>query len=237
MKYPSLKMKRAFTLLETVIAIGVLAVLLTTFMTVFGPASQGIRRAINVQEADRLASSLENEMSTLRPDEKTASIKSGFDKAFNWITQANQDDNLIYVYQYRGDPAQIRPDNSYQPYTDVKGVAGRDFIVQGIARRRSDPLVVEDLEALEGRLFVVKLTQLVPDNNGALAPGTAGQVVNPKGGAAVTLPDDFEEGAIAFVAEFFTPTTVASNYIRAGGALTADKLKDPLFVRNIAVRR
>ena len=47
-----------FTLLETVIAIGVLAVLLTAFMYAFGPAMSGIRRAINIQEADRLASTL-----------------------------------------------------------------------------------------------------------------------------------------------------------------------------------
>ena len=30
------------------------AILLTAFLAVFGPATQGIRRAISVQEADRL---------------------------------------------------------------------------------------------------------------------------------------------------------------------------------------
>ena len=66
MKNPSSSRKRAFTLLETVIAIGVLAVLLTGFMIVFAPAAAGIRKSINVQEADRLASSLEQELVTLR---------------------------------------------------------------------------------------------------------------------------------------------------------------------------
>jgi prepilin-type N-terminal cleavage/methylation domain-containing protein len=50
---------RGFTLLETVIAIGVLAVLLTGFMVVFAPAADGIRKSINVQQADRMGSTLE----------------------------------------------------------------------------------------------------------------------------------------------------------------------------------
>ena len=50
--------------METVIAIGVLAVLLTGFMIVFAPAAAGIRKSINVQEADRLASTLEQELVT-----------------------------------------------------------------------------------------------------------------------------------------------------------------------------
>ncbi len=40
--------------MESVIAIGIVAILLTTFLAVFGPATQGIRRALSVQEADRL---------------------------------------------------------------------------------------------------------------------------------------------------------------------------------------
>jgi type II secretory pathway pseudopilin PulG len=54
MKTPSLssnlfkrRLRAAFTLTETVIAIGVLAVVLTGFIAVFTPAAQGIRRAIS----------------------------------------------------------------------------------------------------------------------------------------------------------------------------------------------
>ncbi|MEN9974751.1 MAG: hypothetical protein RLZZ282_757, partial [Verrucomicrobiota bacterium] len=53
---------RAFTLIETVIAIGVLAVLLTGFMMVFAPAAAGIRSSLSLHEADRLSSTLEQEM-------------------------------------------------------------------------------------------------------------------------------------------------------------------------------
>ncbi len=80
--YPSIR-TRGFTLLETVIAIGVLAVLLTGFMVVFAPAADGIRKSINVQQADRMASALEQELVTLAQRLKTtADIKTGFDKAF-----------------------------------------------------------------------------------------------------------------------------------------------------------
>ena len=58
--------RHGFTLMETVIAIGVVAVLLTTFLAVFGPASAGIRRALSAQEAGRLTNSLERELSSLR---------------------------------------------------------------------------------------------------------------------------------------------------------------------------
>ena len=101
--------KPGFTLMETVIAIGVLAVLITAFLAVFGPATQGIRRAINVQDADRLVATLEKEMGILRPGESGGGTwNTAFDKAFDWIRDAGKDE-LIMLYQYRGDPDNIRP--------------------------------------------------------------------------------------------------------------------------------
>ncbi|MCP5533718.1 MAG: prepilin-type N-terminal cleavage/methylation domain-containing protein, partial [Akkermansiaceae bacterium] len=46
MQPASIIRRRGFTLLETVIAIGVLAVLLTGFILVFAPAAAGIKKAI-----------------------------------------------------------------------------------------------------------------------------------------------------------------------------------------------
>lgn len=227
--------RRAFTLLETVIAIGVLAVLLTTFLAVFGPATSGIRRAINVQEADRLAYTVENELTRMRGNEG-GDIKTGFDKAFNWIQDSSKSDDMLYVYQYRGNPNKLRQDGSYDVYSEHQGVAGKEFIVQSMARRRSDPLFLEDLQGLEGRVFAVKLTQLV-FNNGEMVRGTPGQIADPKTGSAASKPDDYPEAAIAFTAEFYAPSTVAANYLKKGGAFDLSKQKEPLFTRNMAVRR
>ena len=73
--------------MESVIAIGVVAVLLTTFLAVFGPASQSIRRAISNQDADRLQSALERELQILRegPDDE---FDTAFDKAFDWLLKS-----------------------------------------------------------------------------------------------------------------------------------------------------
>jgi len=140
----------AFTLMETVIAIGVLAVLITAFLAVFGPATEGIRRSINVQDADRMVATLEKELSILR---ETTDGKSttAFDKAFDWIRDSNKDQTLIMVYQYRGDPDDLRNDGTMAPFTGNDGVAGKDYVVQSIARLRNDLVFLEDLKVLVGR--------------------------------------------------------------------------------------
>src|SRR6186997_3210493 len=98
MKPNSTSCPRGFTLLETVIAIGVLAVLLTGFMVVFTPAAEGIRKSINVQQADRLASALEQELVTLHDK----SYPTGFDKSYEWIKDSDKAASALMVYQYRG---------------------------------------------------------------------------------------------------------------------------------------
>ena len=60
--------------MESVIAIGVVAILLTTFLAVFGPATQGIRRASSTQEADRLAATLRVPVETY--DERLTTISA-----------------------------------------------------------------------------------------------------------------------------------------------------------------
>ena len=94
MKTQSSFRKCGFTLIETVIAIGVLAVLLTGFIIVFAPAAAGIKNSVNLQAADRLASTLEQELVTLRKGQKDDDDKefaTGFDKAFDWIKNRRAD--------------------------------------------------------------------------------------------------------------------------------------------------
>lgn len=228
--------------METVIAIGVLALLLTAFLAVFGPATSNLRKAISVQEADRLAGSLERELVTLRPGNTNgATYTTGFDKAYQWIESANQSGSAILLYQYRGNPNDIRDDGSMKPYTDNTGVAGKDYVVQSMVRRRDDPGLAEDLKAIQGRIYTVKLTQLVY-RNGQLVKGTAGQIVDP-------TPDDTEEAAggsgsdaypeavIAFSAEFFILPNNDPAFVQAGGKFNLDTMTKPIFTRNLAVRR
>lgn len=224
--------------METVIAIGVLAVLLTGFIAVFAPAAEGIRKSINVQDADRLASTLEKELVTLRTGQGSASIKTGFDKSFEWIGKSNTDAEAIFVYQYRGNTSSLRSDGTANPVTSSNGTPGEAYIVQPMARRKSDPLLVADLAALEGNIFVVKCTQLV-FKAGELQNGTAGQIVDPKNTATVAATSAaYPEAVIAFSAEFYSLPSRTVSYISSATFNTRfPTLKNPVFTRNLAVRR
>ncbi len=227
-----------FTLLETVIAIGVLAVLLTAFMYAFGPAMSGIRRSINIQEADRLASTLEIELTTLRTGQQAGDIKTGFDKAFNWIKQASDVSNALFVYQYKGDPSKRRADGTLEPYTKTGGVAGKDYLVQPMVRRLSDQLFTKDIAALQGVVFYIKCTQLVYGKGQGLVAGSPGAINDPQDGTPVGAPDDYKDAVIAFSAEFYGMPANNEAYFTGPAFKTRFKTnKNPIFTRNLAVRR
>lgn len=228
--------------METVIAIGVLALLLTAFLAVFGPATGNLRRAISVQEADRLAAALERELVTMRPPGggNSTTYKTGFDKAYKWIKAAPEANNAILLYQYRGDPTRLRSDGTMEPFLEGGGVAGKDFIVQPAVRQRGDGLLLEDLKALDGRIFTVKLTQLVFDN-GQLTRGESGQITDPTPNDGDTAggsdSDGYPEAVIAFASEFFIVPNSSLDYVKPGGKFNPGSLTKPIFTRNLAVRR
>ncbi len=230
---------RGFTLLETVIAIGVLAVLLTGFMVVFAPAAEGIRKSINVQQADRLASTLEQELVTLRGTEST-DFETGFNKAFEWIKQSDEAANGIIVYQYRGEVGgTLRDDGTPEPVESIRDkLPGQDYVVVPMVRRTSDTSKFDaDLGAVEGSVYLVKCTQLIFEG-GELTLGTPGEIEDPKGAAPAADADAYPEAVIAFSADFFQMPAKTPAYF-SGGAFTAKfpDLKNPVFTRNLAVRR
>ncbi|MEO5916105.1 MAG: type II secretion system protein [Luteolibacter sp.] len=229
---------RGFTLLETVIAIGVLAVLLTGFMVVFAPAAEGIRKSINVQQADRLASTVEQELVTLR-DKETATYKTGFNKSFDWIKDSDKPASAILVYQYRGKIGTTpRSDGTLEPEPLLNGkLPGKDYQVVPVVRRLSDPNFKNDLPAIEGSIYLVKCTQLV-FNSGELKLGSPGSIKDPKAGAAAADGDAYPEAVIAFSADFFIMPAKADGYFTST-AFTSKfpDLKNPVFSRNLAVRR
>jgi prepilin-type N-terminal cleavage/methylation domain-containing protein len=238
MKSQPLFRKSGFTLLETVIAIGVLAVLLTAFMYAFGPAMSGIRKSINIQEADRLASTLESELATLRVGQQTNDIKTGFDKSFQWIKQASDPANALFVYQYRGDPSKHRSDGTLEPVTRTGGIAGRDYIVLPMVRRLNDTLFLKDIAALEGPVFFMKCTQLIFSKEKGLVTGSEGAIKDPQDGTPVATPDEYKEAVIAFAAEFYSMPANNEDYF-TGDAFKKRfrNVKNPIFTRNLAVRR
>lgn len=242
MKYPSTLRKRGFTLLETVIAIGVLAVLLTGFIVVFAPAAAGIKKAIGVQEADRIASTLERELVTLRKEDTE---KTGFEKGFNRVMNSNSANDALLVYQYRVKISSLQPGNTPEPMPDVRSAQpGKDYTVQTAMRRKSDSTqLAKDLEALEGGVYLVKCTQLGFES-GQLVPGDPGKIVDPKIDTKKMKerpsldPNTYPEAVIAFSADFYALSGRSSTYFSSAAFDKAfTKLKTPVFTRNLAVRR
>jgi prepilin-type N-terminal cleavage/methylation domain-containing protein len=228
--------KRGFTLLETVIAIGVLAVLLTGFMIVFAPAAAGIRKALNVQELDRLASTLEQELITLREGDPE---KTGFEKAFERIKQSNAGDSktALLVYQYRGSLSRLRDDGTPDPESNVSNLLpGEDYTVVTMVRSRDDDEFENDLPAVEGGVYLVKCTQLVFEG-GELKPGTPGTITDPNEPSEDMNAEDYPEAVVAFSAEFFGLPAKSIGYFNGKFDDTFTKVSKPVFTRNLAVRR
>ncbi len=231
--------RRGFTLMETVIAIGVLAVLLTAFMAVFGPAATAIRKSVSAQEADRLVSSLEEELAILRTGQTGT---TAFDKAFTWILNASKNPAVpIMIYQYRAMPSasSVRADGTMPPYTSKTGTAGTDYVLQTGVRLRSDTLFSSDLAAVEGPVFAVLTTQLV-FKNGQLVKGTAGVIADPVAGSTSSNSDQYPSAVIAFSADFYLLPSSAPAYLQTGGTFNPATLatnSKPVFTRNLAVRR
>lgn len=237
MKTHSFARRPGFTLIETVIAIGVLAVLLTGFMYVFAPAADGIKRAIGIQEADRLSSTLEQELATLRSGDAE---KTAFQKAFDRIKSSNTAGKALMIYQYRGDPSRLRPDGTPTPVPDSAGkIPGQDYVLQTMMRQKDDVLFAGqsgDLTAVEGSVYFVKCTQLV-FKGGQLQTGTAGAIKDPVTDAAAASADEYPAAVIAFAADFYTVRNKAPAYFTSGFDASFTKVKTPLFSRNLAVRR
>ena len=229
--------------METVIAIGVLAVLLTGFIAVFTPAAQGIRRSISSEQADRLTTTLEMELATLRANSESPApapaFATSFDKAFKWIQEGNKPTNAIpiFVYQYRGDPTSIRSDGTPTPMTTITGEPGKNYIVQSMARRLTDAELANDLKAIEGSVFFVKPTQLV-FIAGELKPGNPGKIYSANGLEAADVAA-YKEAVIAFSAEFHNVPTKSIAYLKSPTFTTRfiSTNNKPIFTRNLAVRR
>lgn len=230
--------RRGFTLAEVVIAIGILVVLITGFLAVFGPAARTIKKTLSTDEASRLQNTLVLELTTIRDGGEREQYQGDpFLKAIDWISESEDQGETIMVYKYRAVPGQIRQDGSLQPAGRQLGISGQDFIVEPMVRRLSDPLIEEDFQSLEGRVFFVKLRQLISGQDGFTVSDQPGQIVDPyqPGIDYSNNPQAYPEAVIAFQAEYFNAPTVNMNFLK--GEFDPTNFNRPIFSRNLTVRR
>ncbi|MEM9280560.1 MAG: prepilin-type N-terminal cleavage/methylation domain-containing protein [Verrucomicrobiota bacterium] len=231
-----------FTLAEVVIALGVVATLLTAFVVVFVYASDRIRETVDSFEADRLAAALERELSILREDEADEETRTAFAKAYRWIESSGAGEgSIILVYNYEGDPGIVREDGSLTPVSDTE-TDGEGFVVtpavQFVGGGGLSDEIRRELEVASGPVFCVKLTQLVYDDTGKLIQGGSGIAFpfpdqEPIPGAE-NPSDAFPEPVIAVQADFYRLPTNSPDYI---SGLDTEELLRPEFSRLIGIRR
>lgn len=243
---------RGFSLVEVVIAIGIVAILLTTFMAVFGPAQKNINRAISISDANRLVSTLENEMAVLRPGEESKYTVAGgdasaFEKAFQWIKDGGDPTKAVIIYQYHALPSGTpNSDDSLKAaeseVLDKRKLPGKDYITQTVARSLGEAsdkrLIKTELKpgVVGGNVYVVRMTQLVKDSNsGNLVVGDVG-TIRKSDGSSASDSADYDEAHITLQVEFFQLANNLAAYV-TGGAWDFEKLGAPVATHNLAVRR
>lgn len=278
--YSSIQKRRnpqqGFTLVETVIAMGIIAVMITAFLAAFGPAVTSIRKSISSKEVNRLATSLEYEMSIVREDEVNTSdsdvpdngeYRTAFEKSFEWIKNSGSSANeyAVLIYQYRGNPDVQNKDGTLKalemPLDKDKTIPGVDYVLQSavryveLSKLTSDP---EDETAegrvkaelspgvVEGRVFLVRMSQLIFNSDGALIETTnPDEIVDPRDPHTPKKYADYPEAVIAFQAKCYVLKSSIYAYL-SGPSFTleddnGDKHPDatgkPIFTRNMAVRR
>ena len=242
--------RQGFTLVETVIAMGIITIMVTGFLAAFGPAVQGIRKSLSAKEANRLATTLEYELSVLRAGDEATQYATSFEKAYKWIKGSGGSvrDDIVLLYQYRGDPASVRDDGTLQPQADrSKKIPGQDYVLQSVVRRLGDARVGQELVpgVVEGRVFYVRMNQLI-FTDGALGLTTdLGEIIDPtEPRDATTTHLDYPEAVIAFQAEYYVLKSSIYGYVNSQFELTdangdghPDSAGKPVFTRNMAIRR
>lgn len=244
----SFRAGRGFTLMETLLAIALVGVLLSIFLTVFVPARGLVRQALTRQESERITGILRSELSVLRADERADSgAKSSsenqylttFDKGFHWLRKTSKPSSAIVVFSYRADLSKpARKDGTYPAVPAGKSVPGKDMQLVSIACPMDDPVHRDDIRDAVGPVFLVKMTQLDLKSNGeyrmAGSPGVISQASTPENYVSQAGQRDAWGGVIFCRAEFYHMSP--PNPARYKGK-TWKKLGRPLFSANLSFRR
>ena len=239
-----------FTLVEVAIAMGMMAVMISSFMVVFGPSIKGIDKSLSAKEADRLTSALELELGVVRAGETYA---TPFEKGFWWIKQSTLDSKYpVLIYQYRGNPNSVRTDGTLNPYpynATNPGIPGVNYVIQTSVRRLNDTFHNSKIQAelapgvLEGKVYYARLTQLRYDTSGEMVPTTTENNITklqPTHANTATPADYTYDAVLPFRARFYEVKPPLWSYIENTADTNGwrvEKVGNPVITKNMAVMR
>lgn len=234
--------------METLLAIALVGVLLSIFLTVFVPARGLVRQALTRQESERITGILRAELSTLRADEIAGSNASSstenqylstFDKGFHWLRKTARPSSAIVVFSYRADLSKpARKDGTYPAVPAGKSVPGKDVQLVSIACPMDDPVHRDDIRDAVGPVFLVKMTQLELKSDGEYrlvnSPGSISQATSPENYVSRAGQREAWGGVLFCRADFYHMSP--PNPARYKGK-NWKKLGRPLFSANLSIRR
>lgn len=237
--------RKGFSIVEVAIAMAVVTLLLTTFLGIFGPSQANIQRALSTKDANRLKDALTNEMSIRR---STDADTSSFVKAFRMISNSHTKATAVLMYEYRANAQADTTTGILPAYTGTTGVQGSDYIIQTAVRAlgADTATITSELAAVEGPVFVVRMTQLVDNDiadgqlilsawaeaDGTLKPG----ITDPENPSAILTAVTYPKAVVALRAEFFKLKANKLGFVTSTN-WDFPSLGNPVSEANIAIRR
>lgn len=140
--------RRAFSLVEVVVAIGVVSFCVLILIAILGRSSANVGELVDDDEMHRIITTLD-----------TFLQNAGLTTVYGWV-QSNQN---LRVYSYAADPLQnvgtgITAAPKPLPNAVATGTVGQTYIIATGVRAENDPLLAADLLAMTGRQYQVILS-------------------------------------------------------------------------------
>ncbi|MDF3129928.1 prepilin-type N-terminal cleavage/methylation domain-containing protein [Kiritimatiellaeota bacterium B1221] len=207
------KVKAGFTLAEILLAMMVFAIAITTILGLLARSIETADTILVKDEAITLSSALDSAMSEM-----------DFDTAYDQVRQGGH----LYAYHYRADPENTNSDGTLRAFTNITGssMIGEDYVVVPGVRLSGDSLLAADMNALDGRLFYVELSES-DANPYTIQNGKGNLPADPDAAGSNGYPA-YDSAVIVVFAEFYEVSNTTNP--PAGSA-------NPVFSFNFAVRR